>query len=54
MAVTKKIEIDGKEVTLKVESRQVINSIDVKDLMGLEFDENGIVVGAIDLDDMPL
>jgi len=46
--------LDGEEVVLKVADRKLINAIDVKDLMGLEFDENGIVVNVLDLDDMPL
>ena len=46
--------LDGQEVVLKVADRKLINAIDIKDLMGLEFDENGIVSGVISLDDMPL
>ena len=44
---------DGEIVTVKVADRKVINSMDVKDLMGLEMDDNGIVVGVIPLDEMP-
>ena len=46
--------IDGETVELKVADRKTINAIEVNDLMGLEFDDNGIVVGVISLDDMPL
>jgi len=44
---------DGEILTLKVSDRKVVNAIDVKDLMGLDIDENGIVVGIIPLDEMP-
>ncbi len=46
--------LDGQEIVLKVADRKLINAIDIKDVMGLEFDENGIVCGVLDLDDMPL
>ena len=46
--------IDGETVELKVADRKTVNAIEVNDLMGLEFDDNGIVVGVISLDDMPL
>ena len=45
---------DGEVVTLKVADRKLINAIDIKSLMGLEFDENGIVIGVVDVEDMPL
>ena len=45
---------EGEEVILKVADRKLINAIDVQSLMGLEFDEDGIVVGVNNLDDMPL
>ena len=45
---------DGAVVEVKVSDRRVINTMDVNDLMGLEFDENGIVTGIIQLDDMPI
>ena len=45
---------DGKILELRVADRKVINSMDVQDLMGLEFDENGIVTGVISLDEMPV
>ncbi len=44
---------DGEIVTLKVVDRKVINALEARDLMGLEFDENGIVVGVLSLDEMP-
>ncbi len=46
--------LDGEEVILKVQDRKIINKIDVMDIMGLEFDENGIVVDAFDIKEMPL
>ena len=46
--------IDGEIVELKVADRKTVNAIEVNDLMGLEFNEDGIVVGVISLDDMPL
>ena len=45
---------DGEEITLKVADRRVINAIDINSLMGLEFDDDGIVVNVIDIEDMPL
>ena len=45
--------IDGKTVDLKVAEKQVVNDIDVNDLVGLTFDENGIVVGMTTVWDMP-
>ena len=45
---------EGETITLKVADRKLINAIDIQDVMGLEFDENGIVVGVTSLDDMPL
>lgn len=45
--------LDGEIVELKVADRKTINAIDVNDLMDLEFDEDGIVVGIIPLDDVP-
>ena len=45
---------EGEEITLKVADRKLINAIDVQSLMGLELDEEGIVVGVMSLDDMPL
>ena len=46
--------LDGEEVILKVQDRKLINAIDVQDVMGLTFDENGVVNGVLELDDMPL
>ena len=45
---------DGEEVTVKVLDRKTINKIDVMTLMGLVFDENGIVVDVLDIKEMPL
>ena len=44
---------EGEEITLKVADRKLINSIDVQSLMGLELDEEGIVVDVIPLDELP-
>lgn len=44
---------DGEIIEVKVADRKVINAIDVQDLMGLEFDENGIVVAACSIKDLP-
>jgi len=46
--------LDGEEVVLKVQDRKIINKIDVMDLMGLVIDDNGIVVDAMDIKEMPL
>ena len=46
--------IDGEIIELPVSSHSVANSIDVRDIMGLEFDQNGVVVGVVDPADMPL
>ena len=45
---------DGQIVELKVADRKVINAIDVTDLMGLQFDENGIVTGIVRVEQMPV
>ena len=45
---------DGEIIELKVADRKTVNAIEVNDLMGLEFDSNGIIVDIISLDDMPL
>jgi len=45
---------DGQMLELKVADRKIVNAIDVQSLMGLEFDENGTVVGVINVDDMPI
>jgi len=45
---------DGEMLELKVKDRKLINSIDTMDLMGLEFDEDGIVTGVIRVDRMPV
>ena len=46
--------LDGEEVILKTADRKLVNSIDVRTLMGLEVDENGIITGFIDILDMPI
>ena len=46
--------LDGEMLTLRVANRRLINTIDVNDVMGLEFDDKGVVVGVLSLDDMPL
>lgn len=47
---------DGEQVDLRVVDRRLVNRIDGMNpaLMGLKFDENGIVVDLVSLDDMPL
>lgn len=45
--------MDGKTVDLKVAEKQVVNDIDLNEVMGLTFDENGIVVGMSSVWDMP-
>ena len=44
---------DGQFLELKVANRQVVNAIDVLDLMGLVFDEEGTVVDVIRPDKLP-
>ena len=45
---------DGEMLELKVADRKLINTIDTTDLMGLVFDEDGVVVDVIRADRMPL
>lgn len=47
---------DGEQVDLRVVDRRLVNRIDGMNpaLMGLKFDDNGIVVDLVSLDDMPL
>ena len=45
---------EGEIVELRAADRKVINAVDVNDVMGLEFDSNGIITGVTVLDDMPL
>ena len=45
---------DGQTVELKVADRKTVNSIEVNDLMGLKFDQDGVVVGIVPLDELPL
>ena len=45
---------DGEVVTLRATDRKLINAIDIKSYMGLELDENGIIVGIVDINDMPV
>lgn len=44
----------GEVLELTVANKQVINKVDANDLMGLQLDENGVVVGVVRLDDMPV
>jgi len=46
--------LEGETVELRAADRKVINAIDVNDVMGLTFDDNGIITGVVSLDDMPL
>lgn len=43
---------DGGVVELRVADRKTVNLLEVYSLMGLEMDEDGIVVGVINIDDM--
>ena len=45
---------DGEVLELTVANKQLINHIDINDLMGLYFDESGVVVGVAELEDMPI
>jgi len=45
---------DGEFVELKVENRTIVNKLEVRDLMGLVFDDNGIVIDVIPIEDMPV
>lgn len=45
---------DGEIVELRAADRKVINSLDIQNLMGLEFDQNGIVIGVTPIDDLPV
>ncbi len=45
--------VNGKVEELKVAERVVVNNIEVRDLMGLVFDEDGIITDVIALEDMP-
>ena len=44
---------DGEIVDLKVADRKTVNAIDIRDLMGLVFNDEGVVIGVIDMDEMP-
>ena len=46
--------LDGKEVTVKVADKKLVNIIDFNNLMALEFDEDGIVVGVLAGDNLPV
>ena len=46
--------LDGETVVLKAAERRIVNTIDVLDVMGLEFDEDGIISEVIPPEDMPL
>ena len=45
---------DGEIVELRVADRKTVNALEVQDLMGLEFDSDGIVVGIQAVDDLPI
>lgn len=45
---------NGEQITVKVKDRKLINAIDAADIVGLEFDKDGIVSEVLQLDDMPL
>ena len=45
---------DGEIVELRVADRKTVNAMEVQSIMGLEFDEDGVVVGIISVDDLPL
>ena len=45
---------DGEIIELRVGDRKTINAMEVQDLMGLEFDDDGIIVGIIPVDDLPV
>ena len=45
---------DGEFVELKVENRTIVNKLEVRDLMGLVFDDNGVVIDVIPIEDMPV
>jgi len=45
---------DGEIVELRVADRKTVNAMEVQDIMGLEFDEDGVVIGIIPVDDLPI
>ena len=45
---------DGQTLEVKVADRRVINHLDTLTMMGLEFDENGIVVDVIPVEELPM
>ena len=45
---------DGQELILKTASRKVVNELDTEDLMGLVFDEEGLIADVLPLEQMPL
>ena len=45
---------DGEIVELRVADRKTVNALEVNDLMGLEFDQDGIVIGVKAVDDLPV
>ena len=45
---------DGEIVTLKTDDRKVVNNLDTQSLVGLEFDDEGLIKAVIDRDDLPL
>ena len=46
--------LDGQEVTLKTATRKIVNAIDVNYMMGLEFDEQGLITGVVPIDELPV
>ncbi len=45
---------DGQELILKTADRRVVNELDTEDLMGLIFDEAGLITDVLPLEQMPL
>lgn len=45
---------DGQELILKTSDRKVVNELDTEDLMGLVFDEAGLITDVLPLEQMPL
>ena len=45
---------DGETLMLKAVDRKTVNAVDHEQLMGLEYDENGIITDVLLLDEMPL
>ena len=43
--------VDGKQVDLPVDNIEVVTQVDNLDYMGLEFDENGVVIGVVPVEE---